>query len=106
MWRERDKIIHLSPSNTVEDGGGRAEAGAAILGLHYWDSSTKEEGDTSHIRYTVYDPPVQVGLSLSVVHSEAVLREPEALVVVGHSGIVVLDPNTLQATDSQDLRGR
>lgn len=58
MWRERDKFVHLSPSSAAEDGGGRVEAGAAVLGLHYWDSSTKEEGDTSHIRYTVYDPQI------------------------------------------------
>lgn len=45
-------------------------------------------------------------MSLSVVHSEALLKEPEALVVVGHAAIVVLDPNTLQPTDSLDLRGR
>ena len=106
MWRERDKFVHLSPSHSAEDGGGRVEAGAAVLALHYWDSCTKEEGDTSHIRYTTYDPPIQVEcLSLSIIHSEAFLSEPEALVVVGHSAIVVLDPNTLQATDSLDLRG-
>ena len=39
------------------------------------------------------------------VHSEAVLRGQEGLVVVGHSNIMVFDTNTLHITGCLDFRG-
>lgn len=58
MWRERDKLIHLSTTHAAEESSVKGEAGTSLLGLHYWNSSTREEGTTSSdIRYVVYIPP-------------------------------------------------
>ena len=56
VWRERDRHACLSatgtgtrPGEEREEEGGMAEAGAALLRLHFWHSSAEETADT-HIR--------------------------------------------------------
>ncbi|CAI8049424.1 WD repeat-containing protein 27 [Geodia barretti] len=89
VWRERDRILarHEGGEREEDEGGEETEAGTAVLGLHYWSSSSSL---SSNQRL-----PKEI--------SEAVL-DTGRLLVAGHSSILALDTNTLQAVGFLEFR--
>ena len=47
VWRERDRILarHEGGEREEDEGGEETEAGTAVLGLHYWSSSSSLSSD-------------------------------------------------------------